>query len=584
MPVALAFSLSPGPNDSVDAIALVQDRRVDLTRSAEVARFAALVDRLPAGVLVWDGSGVEDPMDLRLRYANRATRDTLGTSPEVLFGRTIAEVFPAVDAGDAARLLALCGTDRVEHFGEIAYSEEGGATPTLYRWQALALPGDMVAAVFEDISAQRAGEVRRRALLHRLLDTSDAERRRLAMDLHDDAVQQIAAAAILVEGLQRHRDSPHLTDRLSAAEVALRGALGSLRRLVFELSPPELVESGLEGAVRSAADYLFADTDTSVTITVELALELPMTVQTTAFRIVAEALTNTYKHAQAEQVWVRVSARGSELVIEVADDGIGLQQTGAPGHIGLRSMQERAAAQGGTCSISSVGDDPGTMVRAVIPTTGPPATTPVTTETLASHDDDLTALRQRLDSVSAAAGEARRDAWHARHQLRTAMEMVEALLDPTATVESLTRTGVELLGQALRAGCAIHLLSPNGQQLQRSASWHADPEQLAGLNTVGFADRPLVSAPQARTVLASGEPVMGDISTAGEVVRRHVPELPIEPHSYILAPLIADRTTMGTVTVVRDQAPERFTNDDVEFVKCASAQIGISIVRARARP
>jgi len=187
VPVSIAFSLSPGPDDSVNAIALIRDLRVDRARAAERGRFSDLVDRLPVGVLVWDGSGVNDPVDLRLDFANEAALAALDRKRGVLIGGTLSQVFPAADPGDAARLLALCGTERMEHLGEVSYPDER-AHPTLYRWQAVGLPGGMVAAVFEDISTERAGEARRRDLLHRLLDTSDAERRRLAMDLHDDAV------------------------------------------------------------------------------------------------------------------------------------------------------------------------------------------------------------------------------------------------------------------------------------------------------------------------------------------------------------------------------------------------------------
>jgi len=71
--------------------------------------------------------------------------------------------------------------------------------------------------------------------------------------------------------------------------------------------------------------------------------------------------------------------------------------------------------------------------------------------------------------------------------------------------------------------------------------------------------------------------------TQADSVREAAALLPLELHSYIVAPLIAEGTALGIVSVVRDQTPESFTNDDVEFVKCASAQIAVAIVRARAR-
>lgn len=577
VPVAISLLLEPGANNSVSAVALVQDRRAAVAGAGEVARLSLLVERLPAGVVVWDGSGVEDPMCLRLAFANRVALDTLQAELAEIFGRTMAEVFPAVDPGEAARLLALCGTDRVEHFGEVVYGDDI-AGRRLYRWQGVALPGDMVAAVFEDVSPERASEARRRELLHRLLDTSDEERRRLSMELHDDAVQQIAAASLLVEGLQRHPGSPEWPERLSTAAGALRAALGSLRQLVFELNPPELVESGLETAVMSAAEHLFGETATSVSISVWVKDQLPQAVETVGFRIVSEALTNVRKHAQAENVRVEVTHRYGELAIEVVDDGIGIHHSSGPGHIGLRTMQERAAAHGGICSISG-GDTGGTAVRALIPTSGNESAKLAPTASPSEAQDVVVAgLRRQLESLSAAAGNARRDSWQSRHQLRTAMKLVEALLDSAATLQSVTRDAAELLGQALRAGCAVHLLSRDGQQLARAASWYENRDALDALNEGDFRDRP-ASDSQARTVLASGEALLADISTATGDAAPWASERQLAPHSYIVAPLVVEGTAIGTITAARVTVPERFTPDDVDFVKCVAAQIALAVAR-----
>lgn len=581
VPVGISMLLEPGTNGSVNTVALVHDRRAAVAGAEEVARFSSLIERLPASVILWDGNGVDDPMRLRLAFANRSARDSLKFELAEVVGKTMADLFPASLPEEAARLLALCGTDRVEHFGEVVYGDTA-ANKRLYRWQGVALPGGMVAAVFEDVSPERASEARRRDLLHRLLDTSDLERRKLSMDLHDDAVQQIAAASLLVEGLQRHPDSPEWPERLSTAAGALRAALGSLRRLVFELNPPELVESGLETAVKSAAEHLFRETSTDVSIAVWVEDPLPQAIETVGFRIVTEALTNARKHAHARNIRVEVTHHYGQLAIEVVDDGIGIHHSSEPGHIGMRTMQERAAAHGGSCSVSGH-QGGGTVVRALIPTGGQYS---VGLEPSAFADEIEDAvifnLRRQAESLSAAAGSARRDAWQARHQLRTAMKLVESLLDPAATLESVTLNSAELLGQALQAGCAVHLLTRDGQQLARAASWHANPELLETLNQAEFRDR-LASDPWARTVLTSGEAVLADFSTASNALGTEASDHPLAPHSSIVAPLVVEGATIGTITAARVTVPERLTPDDVDFVKCIAAQIALAIVRTGGR-
>jgi GAF domain-containing protein len=238
-------------------------------------------------------------------------------------------------------------------------------------------------------------------------------------------------------------------------------------------------------------------------------------------------------------------------------------------------MQERAAAQDGFCSISAAGDR-GTVVHATMPIIVPRPTSAMV-ESQIVHENELTALRYRFNSISAAAGDARREALQVRRLLRGGMALLEALNNPAASSEAIIDSSVRLLGDALHGGCAIHLLSADEKQLVRSASWHQNPGQLARLNESMFGDLD-ASTGHARTVLNGGQPVLADISGA-EPARRSEPELRDQPHTMIFAPLAAEGQTLGTVMVARDQTPERFTNDDIDFVKAASAQIGIAVLR-----
>ena len=273
--------------------------------------------------------------------------------------------------------------------------------------------------MLDDITRERVEDLRNRHLTERIVELADAERRRIAMGLHDDPLQQIAAAALLVSQ-QRRRDDHHdpaRTERLAAIDGALRSTMEAMRQLVFELSPPELEESGLDSTIRRAADHLFADTAVQVHVTCVLPGEPPASAQGTAFRIAAEALTNVRRHAGASTVDVRVHLDDRDLVIEVTDDGTGIAGAAPLGHLGLRAMHDRAAAVGGSCTVTDA--DPGTRVLARLPLDHVPTTREFDrTEPLAHRpgfDSIAASLRMERDSfrdaeaaASFAAAETRR--------------------------------------------------------------------------------------------------------------------------------------------------------------------------------
>lgn len=581
VPVDAMTAFEVADDGSLRVVAAVLDRREAHRNHQLLERYEALVDRLPIGILIWDANSVEDPRQLRLYSANTPALDRLGLGREAI-GRTMAELFPRAEADRLARLLAMRGTDRMEYFGEIAYGDER-SEPALYRSRALALPDGLVSTVFEDITRERAEERERHRLLRRLVDTSDAERRHLAMAVHDEAVQQLAAAAVLVAGLRRHPDSPHRDQRLEMIEEALRGAMADLRRLVFELSPPELVQSGLEAAIRSAADYLFEDQDITVDIDVTLVRHAPDSVETAGYRIVAEALTNVRKHAGANSVSVSVTGAGDSLEVIVADDGIGFQDATALGHMGLRSMRERAAALGGRCTIASGPAGRGTVLSAILPFDGVPAPVEAPPEPSPGipSQGEIESLRLEFASLSVSAADARRRAATARARLRDTMAIVAALFDPGLTETGVAQMAVRLIADAVPDACAVALPSPDGTCLVRAASWHPDPRQLEYLNRHPFADRPIGTG-HAGTVLRSQLPLLIDRATQSFLSDDGPGPPPglYEVRSMILAPVGGSSARQGVLTVVRDRTAGVFDDDDVEYVNGLASQVAVALALA----
>ena len=121
-----------------------------------------------------------------------------------------------------------------------------------------------------------------------------------------------------------------------------------MRQLVFELSPPELEESGLDSALRRAADHLFGTTDVTVDVSCVLPAEPPAEAQGTVYRIAVEALTNVRKHAHAARVDVRIGLDDATSSSRSPTTAAACRRR-RTGHLGLRAMHDRAAAVGGSC-------------------------------------------------------------------------------------------------------------------------------------------------------------------------------------------------------------------------------------------
>jgi signal transduction histidine kinase len=197
----------------------------------------------------------------------------------------------------------------------------------------------------------------------RIVEAADAARRRIERDLHDGAQQRLVSLALSLRVLESslEPDSPAARE-LAAARAELDAALEELRELARGIHPSILTDRGLEPALAAVS--------ARSTVPVELDLdgceELPLSVQTTAYFIVAEALTNASKHARPDRIEVRVAVCEGQATVQVRDDGSGGVDP-ARGS-GLRGLADRVSALGGTLEIESPAGV-GTTIRARIPVT-----------------------------------------------------------------------------------------------------------------------------------------------------------------------------------------------------------------------
>jgi signal transduction histidine kinase len=211
-----------------------------------------------------------------------------------------------------------------------------------------------------------------RASRVRLVEASDAERKRIERDLHDGAQQRLVALALALR-LARTRAGgdidPELAASLDEATAEARAALTELRELAHGIHPQILTGSGLGPAI----DSLAARSPVEVSVEVEPGRYAPG-VEGAAYFAVSEALANVAKYAQASHALVRSGWSGGALSVEISDDGVGGAEAGRGS--GLRGLADRLTALDGSLEVVSPRGG-GTRIIGRIPTVAPTLETPI---------------------------------------------------------------------------------------------------------------------------------------------------------------------------------------------------------------
>jgi PAS domain S-box-containing protein len=196
------------------------------------------------------------------------------------------------------------------------------------------------------------------------------ERQRLARELHDSVSQALYGIALGARTARAllDRDPAQVADPLDYVLSLADAGLAEMRALIFELRPESLATEGLVAALDKQVAALRARHGIDVQATLCDEPAVPLELKEPIYRIAQEALHNTVKHARARRVELRLECTSEEIVLEVTDDGVGFDPAAEyPGHLGLQSMRERAAALGGTLEIESA-QGLGSRLWARIPT------------------------------------------------------------------------------------------------------------------------------------------------------------------------------------------------------------------------
>ncbi|MFF2078674.1 sensor histidine kinase [Kitasatospora sp. NPDC058162] len=209
-----------------------------------------------------------------------------------------------------------------------------------------------------------------RASREQIVAAREEERRQLRRDIHDGLGPLLAGLRLRLQGAAAVDDPARFARALEDVADDLATAVREVRRITDRLGPTALGDYGLTRALRRLADTFSGD---ELTVTARLAPDplpdLPAAVEVAVYRITAEALNNVLRHARASSatVTVRVDPGRLELIVEDDGQGPGRSDAAFPG-VGLRSMSDRAAEIGGSCTVDpAVGLGRGTRVHAVLP-------------------------------------------------------------------------------------------------------------------------------------------------------------------------------------------------------------------------
>lgn len=205
----------------------------------------------------------------------------------------------------------------------------------------------------------------------RLIATQEAERMRIARDLHDVVGQALTAVRLNLVAMQRPKQTPvAAADLLKASLVSIDAALSQVRSAAFDLRPPMLDDLGLASALRTSCRGASTDDHSFVFASDLDNVRFPWETETACYRIAREAMVNVIRHAGPCSATVALGyrPRSHQLVLNIADNGLGFDpHVCESGCLGLAGMAERAAIVGGRVVVRSARGR-GTTVTAIFAT------------------------------------------------------------------------------------------------------------------------------------------------------------------------------------------------------------------------
>ncbi len=374
LPIMLAVSVVKGPDGRVAGIAAVVKNIKERKEIERELRFQArILHDVQHGVIV-------TAMDGKIVYWNRGAQRMFGYSARAMLGKPTNVLWlrdaDFLRAGDLKKVAA--GHD---YGGDFQQRRKDGTIIWVQLKLTAMRDADGKAIGFvginTDVTEQKRSEqtmkeylARLQVLSRRLLEVQEAERRKISRDLHDEIGPALTGIKFALEAAARNCARTCRPDVEKAAKL-VSGLFHNVRNISLDWRPPMLDDFGLLPALLALQGRLSGETS----LRVELAhsgigeTRFPAEIETAAYRIAQEALTNVVQHAKAHRVTLHIQANTERLGIDLRDDGVGfdLAAVHARGTAqGLSGMRERARLLGGDVNIDSA-PAKGTRITALLP-------------------------------------------------------------------------------------------------------------------------------------------------------------------------------------------------------------------------
>ena len=303
-----------------------------------------------------------------------------GTNPQFelrdpRLGRALQVIIRRIDGGDWLAVAVVTDVTAL-HLAREALNAMNAELETRVRLRTDALAALNSDLQNEIVRREAAEQALRRsgnelaALSHQLITAQEAERTRIARELHDSVGQQLGAIKYSLERVELSQQHPEEASAILQRGIeALQDAMQELRDIAMDLRPAVLDDLGAASAVswfcrQFAMSYPTFDVSERLSV---VDADIPQRLGTTVFRSLQELLNNVAKHSQARSVVVTLARVPERLILEVIDDGVGIAAAGltapAKSGRGIRNVRERAEMTGGQLSLLPCEQGSGTRAR-----------------------------------------------------------------------------------------------------------------------------------------------------------------------------------------------------------------------------
>lgn len=331
--------------------------------------FRSLLDRSS------DAIEVIDPDTLRFLDCNESACRSLGYSREEFLSLSVLDIDPEVNEASAKAVALEMKRSGFAMFESAHRRKDGSIFPVEVNVKEIQLERAYRLAIVRDITERRQARDDMQTYARRLIEVHEEERQKIARELHDEIGQILTAMRLNVYSMKQVTEKQAVVERAVETLSMIDQTLDRVRDLSLSLRPALLDDLGLAAALRWYLERYHDRTGIEPILTardLENDDRLDRDLEIACFRIVQEGLTNTARHARAENVRITVARWKDALSLTIQDDGVGfdpailLTRDGGGATLGLRGMDERARALNGKFMIESAHSQ-GTTIRVSFP-------------------------------------------------------------------------------------------------------------------------------------------------------------------------------------------------------------------------